>query len=162
MIWRLPCAAGCTVFERYEEASVQVGVLVVPHCLTVLGRCLLIGDHFAMAIVIQALSFVQLHSYIDASNLDALALRHCHHQQPGCCVCLHSCLQVYRILLRHSPVVQPLSVDEAYCDLTQLGFSISTAEVQQLVAQIRQEIHAATGCTASAGKQGNGCSDIGP
>jgi DNA polymerase-4 len=59
---------------------------------------------------------------------------------------------VYRILLRHSPVVQPLSVDEAYLDLTPLGFGCGSSEVQQLVGQIRQEIEAATGCTASAGR----------
>jgi hypothetical protein len=61
-------------------------------------------------------------------------------------------LQVYCILLRHSPVVQPLSVDEAYLDLTLLGSGCSSSEVQQLVGQIRQEIEAATGCTASAGR----------
>jgi nucleotidyltransferase/DNA polymerase involved in DNA repair len=63
-----------------------------------------------------------------------------------------SLLQVYRILLAHSPVVQPLSVDEAYLDLTGLGFGgPSSTEPQALVARIRQEIQAATGCTASAG-----------
>jgi len=87
---------------------------------------------------------------------------------PCSIVCLHSsvlcllsnlsfetllifCPQVYRILLRHSPVVQPLSVDEAFLDLTSLGFSGDSTEAQQLVTQMRSEIHTATGCTASAG-----------
>uniref|UniRef100_A0A383W0I0 DNA polymerase kappa n=1 Tax=Tetradesmus obliquus TaxID=3088 RepID=A0A383W0I0_TETOB len=54
--------------------------------------------------------------------------------------------QVYRILLRHTPVVQPLSCDEAFFDITGLP-----GDPQQRVAQIRGEIEAATSCTASAG-----------
>ena len=61
-------------------------------------------------------------------------------------------MQVYRILLQHSPVVQPLSVDEAFLDLSSLGFDLRSAEVQALVTRMRQEIYAATGCTASAGE----------
>jgi hypothetical protein len=60
--------------------------------------------------------------------------------------------QVYRILLQHSPVVQPLSVDEAFLDLSSLGFDLRSAELQALVTQMRQEIHTTTGCTASAGE----------
>lgn len=62
-------------------------------------------------------------------------------------------MQVYRILLRHSPVVQPLSVDEAYLDLTPLGFSggVGGEGVGELVGTIRREIAETTGCTASAG-----------
>ncbi len=57
---------------------------------------------------------------------------------------------VYRILLRYSSCVQPLSCDEAYLDVTGLG------DPEALAARIRAEVAAATGCTASAGG-GNGC-----
>ena len=62
-------------------------------------------------------------------------------------------LQVYRILIRHSACVQPLSCDEAYLDVTGLG------DPEQLAAQIRAEIAATTQCTASAGQQFR-CSDF--
>jgi hypothetical protein len=55
-------------------------------------------------------------------------------------------LQVYRILLRHTPVVQPLSCDEALFDISGLP-----GDPQEHVAQIRREIEEATSCTASAG-----------
>jgi nucleotidyltransferase/DNA polymerase involved in DNA repair len=65
----------------------------------------------------------------------------------GCCCCCCCSLQVYRILLRHTPVVQPLSCDEAFFDITGLP-----GDPQERVAQIRREIKEATHCTASAGK----------
>jgi hypothetical protein len=55
--------------------------------------------------------------------------------------------QVYRILLRHTAVVQPLSCDEAFLDLTGLP-----GDPQERVAQIRREIQETTSCTASAGE----------
>jgi hypothetical protein len=61
--------------------------------------------------------------------------------------------QVYRIMLRHTAVVQPLSCDEAFLDLTGLP-----GDPQERVAQIRQEIEEATSCTASAGEPVVGCS----
>ena len=67
--------------------------------------------------------------------------------------CVFVAIQVYRILLRHSPVVQPLSVDEAFLDLTSLGLNDNMDEVQQLVGRVRAEIQTTTGCTASAGGQ---------
>jgi DNA repair protein REV1 len=48
-------------------------------------------------------------------------------------------------MLRYTAAVQPLSCDEAYLDLTGLG------EPDALVAALRADIVAATGCTASAG-----------
>lgn len=54
-------------------------------------------------------------------------------------------VQVYRILLKATACVQPVSCDEAYLDVTGLGF------VEQIAASVRQQIEAATGCTASAG-----------
>eukprot|EP00879_Flechtneria_rotunda_P028766 GHRR01030986.1.p1 GENE.GHRR01030986.1~~GHRR01030986.1.p1 ORF type:complete len:219 (+),score=84.02 GHRR01030986.1:502-1158(+) len=60
--------------------------------------------------------------------------------------------QVYRILLRHTPVIQPLSCDEAYMDLTGV-----TSDPQAVVAQIRADIQQTTGCTASAGEKMRVC-----
>eukprot|EP00887_Chlorella_sp_A99_P002876 scaffold6.g2876.t1 len=55
------------------------------------------------------------------------------------------CEKVYGVLLRYTSCVQPLSVDEAYLDITGLG------DPGALVAAMRADIAAATGCTASAG-----------
>lgn len=57
-------------------------------------------------------------------------------------------LQVIRILLSHTPIVMPLSCDEAYLDLTDV-----TDDAEALVAQIRAEIESTTQCTASAGRR---------
>lgn len=53
--------------------------------------------------------------------------------------------KVYRTLLRRTSCVEALSCDEAYLDVTGLG------DPEQLAAEMRAEIQAATGCTASAG-----------
>ncbi|KAL0055598.1 hypothetical protein WJX82_002289 [Trebouxia sp. C0006] len=53
--------------------------------------------------------------------------------------------QVYRILLKATACVQPVSCDEAYLDVTGLG------DPEEIVSSIRQQIFDATGCTASAG-----------
>ncbi|GFH09343.1 uncharacterized protein HaLaN_04458, partial [Haematococcus lacustris] len=53
--------------------------------------------------------------------------------------------QVYRLLLRTSSAVQPLSCDEAYLDVTGLG------DPELLAAALRRDIQANTHCTASAG-----------
>ncbi|QBB71638.1 DNA polymerase IV [Pseudolysobacter antarcticus] len=56
---------------------------------------------------------------------------------------------VREIMLRHTPLVEPLSLDEAYLDVTQnlTGHSSATA----VAKTIRAEIFAETGLTASAG-----------
>ena len=56
---------------------------------------------------------------------------------------------VREIMLRHTPLVEPLSLDEAYLDVTQnlSGHSSATA----VAKSIRAEIFAETGLTASAG-----------
>ena len=54
-------------------------------------------------------------------------------------------LQVYKILLKATACVQPVSCDEAYLDVTGLGDS------EEVASCIRQQIFEATGCTASAG-----------
>lgn len=53
--------------------------------------------------------------------------------------------QVYRIMLKYTASVQPVSCDEAFLDVTGLG------DPEVLACQIRQDIVQATGCTASAG-----------
>ena len=58
---------------------------------------------------------------------------------------VHGALQVYRILLKATACVQPVSCDEAYLDVTGLG------DPEEVVSSIRQHIFEATGCTASAG-----------
>lgn len=57
--------------------------------------------------------------------------------------------QVREIFGRHTPLVEPLSLDEAYLDVTALhsGLPSATATAQVIRAQIREE----TGLTASAG-----------
>lgn len=52
---------------------------------------------------------------------------------------------VYKILLKHTAAVQPVSCDEAYLDISGLGDPLAMA------AAIRAQIEEMTGCTASAG-----------
>ena len=52
---------------------------------------------------------------------------------------------MYKILLKATACVQPVSCDEAYLDVTGLG------DPEVVAASIRQQIFDATGCTASAG-----------
>jgi DNA polymerase-4 len=60
---------------------------------------------------------------------------------------------VRAIFLSHTPLVEPLSLDEAYLDVTQDQTGLDTATA---VAQaIRREIREATGLTASAGAAPN-------
>lgn len=53
--------------------------------------------------------------------------------------------QVYRILLKYSSCVQPVSCDEAFMDITGLG------DPEEIATLLRREIESTTGCTASAG-----------
>ncbi|GIL73675.1 hypothetical protein Vretimale_5440, partial [Volvox reticuliferus] len=53
--------------------------------------------------------------------------------------------QVYRILMSYTSIVQPVSCDEAFLDVTGLG------DPEQLATRLRAEVVAATECTASAG-----------
>ncbi|WP_025514781.1 DNA polymerase IV [Bordetella trematum] len=57
--------------------------------------------------------------------------------------------QVRAIMARHTDLIEPLSLDEAYLDVTvnKLGMASATAVAEAIRAQIRQE----TGLTASAG-----------
>jgi len=58
-------------------------------------------------------------------------------------------LQIREIFVRHTPLIEPLSLDEAYLDLTD---SLRDGETATEVAeQIRAQIFAETGLTASAG-----------
>ncbi|MGH9457505.1 MAG: DNA polymerase IV [Thermoanaerobaculia bacterium] len=58
-------------------------------------------------------------------------------------------IQIRAIFLRHTPLVEPLSLDEAYLDVTRelTGLPTATATAKR----IREEIRAETGLTASAG-----------
>ena len=57
--------------------------------------------------------------------------------------------EIYRVFLRHSSCVKPVSCDEAYLDVSGLGDPV------RIAADIRAEIARATGCTASAGISSN-------
>ncbi len=57
--------------------------------------------------------------------------------------------QIREIFLGHTPLVQPLSLDEAYLDVTEN--SSGNPSATRLAEQIRAQIREATGLTASAG-----------
>ncbi len=61
--------------------------------------------------------------------------------------------EVRAILLRHTALVEPLSLDEAYLDVTEEATGLASATAAARV--IRSEIRAATGLTASAGAAPN-------
>ena len=58
-------------------------------------------------------------------------------------------LRIREIFAEHTPIVEPLSLDEAYLDVTEnrQGLPLAT----QIAEEIRAKIHATTGLTASAG-----------
>ncbi len=55
-------------------------------------------------------------------------------------------VQVYKILLGATSVVEPVSCDEAYLDVTGLG------DPECIAARLRTDIQSQTGVTASAGR----------
>jgi DNA polymerase IV len=57
--------------------------------------------------------------------------------------------QIRAIFLKHTPLVQPLSLDEAYLDVT--DNLVGDASATQIAQAIRHEIKQVTGLTASAG-----------
>ncbi len=57
--------------------------------------------------------------------------------------------QIRQIFAQHSDAIEPLSLDEAYLDVTQNKLNISSAT--QIAEMIRADIRRATGLTASAG-----------
>jgi DNA polymerase-4 len=57
--------------------------------------------------------------------------------------------QVREIFAEHTPLIEPLSLDEAYLDVTENLQAIASAT--EIAEQIRAKIHHATGLTASAG-----------
>src|SRR6202165_6056508 len=58
-------------------------------------------------------------------------------------------LQIRAILAEHTPIVEPLSLDEAYLDVTENLQGIASAT--EIAERIRAEIRAQTRLTASAG-----------
>lgn len=57
--------------------------------------------------------------------------------------------QIHEIFSRYTPLIQPLSLDEAYLDVTETVSQYGSATV--IAERIRAEIHRETGLTASAG-----------
>ena len=57
--------------------------------------------------------------------------------------------QIREIFAEHTPLVEPLSLDEAYLDVTENRQEIASAT--EIAEQIRAKIHKETGLTASAG-----------
>jgi DNA polymerase IV len=63
---------------------------------------------------------------------------------------------VREIFLRHTPLVEPLSLDEAYLDVSEAHLRVSgLATATAIAEQIRREIREVTGLTASAGAAPN-------
>jgi DNA polymerase-4 len=57
--------------------------------------------------------------------------------------------QIRAIFARHTPIIEPLSLDEAYLDVTENLERVATAT--EIAEEIRKAIRAETGLTASAG-----------
>ena len=57
--------------------------------------------------------------------------------------------QIHQVFQKHTPIIEPLSLDEAYLDVTSNLQNIPSAT--EVAMQIREEIFQATGLTASAG-----------
>ncbi|OTG72812.1 DNA polymerase IV [Acinetobacter sp. ANC 4169] len=57
--------------------------------------------------------------------------------------------QIHQVFQRYTPLIEPLSLDEAYLDVTENLQNIPSAT--EVAMQIRQDIFQATGLTASAG-----------
>jgi DNA polymerase-4 len=57
--------------------------------------------------------------------------------------------QIHQIFQQYTPLIEPLSLDEAYLDVTENLKNIASAT--EVAAQIRADIFAVTGLTASAG-----------
>ena len=55
----------------------------------------------------------------------------------------------YEVLMLYSSVIEPVSCDEAYIELTDYVRSVEEAE--KVVREMRKEVNMATGCTVSAG-----------
>ena len=58
-------------------------------------------------------------------------------------------LQIRDIFAEHTPIIEPLSLDEAYLDVTENLKGIASAT--QIAEEIRAKIRAETGLTASVG-----------
>ncbi len=58
-------------------------------------------------------------------------------------------MQIHQIFQRYTPLIEPLSLDEAYLDVTENLKNIPSAT--EVAMQIRQDIFQTTGLTASAG-----------
>jgi DNA polymerase-4 len=59
--------------------------------------------------------------------------------------------QVFAILRRWTPLVEPLSLDEAYLDVSTLFDDATVAPIAAAAARLKAEVHSATGLTLSVG-----------
>ena len=57
--------------------------------------------------------------------------------------------QIHQIFQRYTPLIEPLSLDEAYLDVTENLYGLASAT--EVAQRIRAEIFQSTGLTASAG-----------
>jgi DNA polymerase IV len=64
-------------------------------------------------------------------------------------------VQVMELLAALSPLVEPLSLDEAFVDLEAGGVSADAAAARAVGERLREDIHATTGLTASVGLAGS-------
>ena len=60
---------------------------------------------------------------------------------------------LYTLLMSYSAVIEPVSCDEAYIELTDYVESVDQAE--RIIQELRDEIQCSTGCTVSAGMAEN-------
>jgi DNA polymerase IV len=78
--------------------------------------------------------------------------------------CLHSykaiSLQIRQVFAEYTPIIEPLSLDEAYLEVTENLKGISSAT--KIAEEIRTRIHAETELTASAGVSCNKFHGVGP
>lgn len=150
-------------FDKYDDASEAVRAdgderwVCLVRCAGLAGRLLVddapesrrVASNVSITVLRRMLQILLLERQSSARRSRTRTLS----SSSSACVTCMRCMprrQVYRILLAATPLVMPLSCDEAFLDLTGV-----TDDPEGLVASIRAQICAATGCTASAGARGS-------